>query len=482
MIRSLVKDSLIYSISSFLTKGLSFLLIPLYTRVLTPTDYGSLDLFLVFANIVALTISLEINQAVSRFFVTEDDQKRKVVYSSTALWFTFFCYTTFLLPCTLFSKNISFWILGRQGLESAFQLGLVYIWVMGIFHLLQNQFRWEFRPIHYACCSILHASVTATIAVWFTWFENLGLDGLLLGMITGGIAAISYGFCFLRKSYKLRFEYTYLKKMLSYSWPLVPSGIAVWVSTYIDRMMINSFLTVEDVGLYGVGFRLASVVGLMLIGFKGALTPLVISHHKEMETPKKLEKIFRGFLALSLFMYVAVALFAYDLIRLLADDSFHAGAQVVVFLIPAILLSKMYIFAPGISIAKKTKLLFWTNTFGAFVNIVLNYVLIPTLGIKGAALATMTGYFCVFVAFMAFSQRFYYVPHNWKLILALSSIAAVTVLLVPKLDFFFLNRWTLNLLALMLFSLICLLLGTIKRSEIQQVFFFLLGLFKIKSS
>ena len=202
--------------------------------------------------------------------------------------------------------------------------------------------------------------------------------------------------------------------MLLFSAPLVPSGIAVFVSHYIDRLMINHFLTLGDLGLYGIGFRLSSSVGLVMVGFQGALTPLIYTHYQAPETPRQIAVIFRAFCFFALLLFFGLAIFAKEILWLLTTPEYYSAADVILFLVPAILVSNMYIFAPGIGIAKKTHLTLWINVCGAILNTGFNYLLIPLFGIQGAGAATLMGYIFVFASNVFFSQRFYPVPHEWK--------------------------------------------------------------------
>ena len=95
MLKKFMKDSVIYAFPTFISGGLSFFLLPLYTRVLSPADYGSLDLFTIFGGLVQCVIALEVSQGVARFYSDERDLERKVLFASSAFWFTLICYTVF---------------------------------------------------------------------------------------------------------------------------------------------------------------------------------------------------------------------------------------------------------------------------------------------------------------------------------------------------------------------------------------------------
>ena len=469
MLKAFLRDSAIYAIPSIVSRGLAIILIPLYTRVLTPADYGSFDLLFVFAALVNLTVALEVAQGVARYYSDEKDAERRVLYASSAFWFTIFCYTVFLSVSFIFSDELSRLVMGSEGLESSFQIGVIYIFINGAFYLIQNQFRWEFRSIHYAIVSTVVTVVTAVLAIMLTYVVAWGLTGLLLGMVGGALAGCIYGLCYLHRSFRFRFQWARLKEMLIFSAPLVPSGIAVFVGLYIDRIMINHYLTLDDVGLFGIGFRVASIVGLVIVGFQGALTPLIYAHHRDPATPMQLARIFRIFVSFALLMFLAVSLFSEEILAVLTVPAYYDAASIVVFLVPAILLSNMYIFAPGTAIEKKTHLILWINVAGAVFNVLLNALLIPSFGIHGAAVAKLVSYSLVFGAYMWCSQKLYHVPHDWRLLAKATLPIALIAYWLPQMKSSFEMMLALKFTGLSIGVMFILTFGLVQLSELQRL-------------
>lgn len=466
MLRSFLKDSVIYAVPSVISKGISFLLIPLYTRVLSPQDFGSFDLLLVFASVINLTIALEISQGIGRFLPPETNHNRRILLSSSAFWFTFFSYGLFAITSLAFSSNLASLIMGQEALKVAFQAGVLYILFNGIFYFIQNQLRWELRSRDYALVSLLMTVITAIASILLTFIFRFGLIGLLLSMVIGCFTASIVGLFLLRNSFRLSFSSQILFEMLAYSAPLVLSGIAVWITLYIDRIMINYFLSLTDVGIYGMGYRIASISGLVMVGFQGALSPLIFANYKRREAPRQLEQIFRIFLAVALTLFLLLTLFATDILAFFATPKFYGASSVVILLVPAIILSNMYIFAPGISIAKKTYLIVVINVFGGIINLVLNCLLIPAIGIVGAGTATLISYFMIFIAYTFIGQHYYYIPFRWKVVASAAIFAALFASLSPLFQLPIAMRWIFNLLLVLLFLIVLIVIRLISPHEI----------------
>ena len=468
MIRAFIKDGVIYSFPAFFSRGLSLFLIPLYTRVLSPADYGSFDLLMVFSSFVSLVVALEVSQGVARFYAAEKEPLRKVGYASSALWFTLVCYSVFSLAMLFFSAPLSALVMGREDMVIEFQVGILYIFLNAIFSLLQNQFRWELRSKNFAVASVLFSVSSAVAVVVLAYCLRMGLLGLLLGMVLGALLAVLYGFWNLRDSYKLYFDRGCLADMLVFSVPLVPSSLAVVSTIYMDRIMISHFMAIDDVGIFGVGARLASAVGLLLVGFQGALTPLVYTYYREAETPGHLADIFRYFSVFSLLVCASVSMFARDILSLITTPEYYSAASVVIFLAPAALLAQMYIFSPGIGIAKKTHIMIWANMGGLLLSASLNWLLIPVFGIEGAAFSTCLSHFLVFGIIMAFSQRYYFVPHAWLRISVSCMLCCALVAFALQLELVVWGRWLANVMILCFMFVLFVWLGMIRIDEICQ--------------
>jgi O-antigen/teichoic acid export membrane protein len=177
-----------------------------------------------------------------------------------------------------------------------------------------------------------------------------------------------------------------------------------------------------------VGFRFASVVNLLMVGFYGALTPLIYQHYRKDSTSKELASIFCYFFCGTLPLIAAVSLFSKEMLWLFATPPYYAAWSVMPILACASVISRMYIFAPGLDIAKKTTTIALINLSAALTNIILNFIMIPHLGIEGAAGATLISAILTFAGYMILSQRYYPVHHFWREIMSVTLISAAAVI------------------------------------------------------
>jgi O-antigen/teichoic acid export membrane protein len=434
VIGALWRDGIVYAAGTIASRGIALLLLPLYTRVLSPADYGALDLIVTCGVLVNLVVPLETSQALARLWNERPAGEARRRLAATAWTFTLAGHALFALAGVLAAAPIAQWGLGDARFAGAVRAGTCTIAVNGAFYLLQNQFRWELRPRGYAVASVTYALANLLLAAAFAWGLGAGLEGVLWAQCAASALAALLGFAALRGSLGLGIDRAELATMLRFSLPLVPAGVAVFASFYVNRLMLNALATLEDVGLFGIASRVAGLVTLVLVGVQGALTPLVYAHHRESETPARLARLLEGFSAVALLACMAMALFAGELIALLATPAYAAAAPLVGWLAVAALLAQMYIFAPGIAIAKKTHWQLAITLACAVIGAGLNALLIPRSGVVGAMLATLAAAIVFFGAWLAASQRLYRLPLRGMPLLGAAVLFVVAVLGAPALE------------------------------------------------
>jgi O-antigen/teichoic acid export membrane protein len=327
--------------------------------------------------------------------------------------FTVFAYAVFTVIALLNSSLISQWIFNKPGQEFIFIVALFSMWANGIFYLASNQLRWMLRPTKYSIVNLVFAAMSISLSIYLVLILHWGVLGaftsLLITNITCSILALYYA----RDNYKLAFDTEKLKEMLVYSIPLVPSSISVFVFSFIDRIAIKEMMTLSDLGIYGMGFRFASCMTLLTSGAQMAFTPLIYAHYKEKTITKDIERIFRFFLLLALISYLGLVIFSRDILALLTTPLYYSAADIIPFLVPSIFLSGMYVFAPGLWIIKRTKIIAAINIVAAVLNTLLNVILIPVLGINGAAVATLASSLVIFIVNQHYSNVYYPIPYQW---------------------------------------------------------------------
>lgn len=414
MLQSLFRDSFLYTLSTLLTRGMAFFLLPVYTRVLSPGEFGVLDYLTALSAIAAILVTLEIMQGLARHipdYLNDVELKRR--HASTCLWFVAGTYSAMLACVWLYREPLAHSFLGDAGKSELMGLAALSCWVAGLLNVVHGQLRWELKSGTSALLSLLSAVITIActllLVVWLRW----GVAGAIWAQVLGGMLALLPSLYLTRSSFGWLFDKQALRSMLAFSVPLMPSSLAVVFALYFDRLILKDLLGLEELGVYAVGQKISLVVTLALVGFRSALTPLIYAHHARPSTPSELAQIFQVFCLAALAMVLGLSVFAEELLALIAGPAYQPAAKVVPLLIFSVLLANMYIFAPGLDIHRRTGTVSAINLGVAGLSLALNYLLIPYLGIVGAALASLLSFGFGFCLYMHFSQRLYPVPHDW---------------------------------------------------------------------
>jgi O-antigen/teichoic acid export membrane protein len=426
MVRRFFRDSAVYALPAALSRGISFLLFPLFAHRFSPMDYGVLDLVLLIGSLTAVTVALEISQGLGRYIAGEKDARVRQDYASTALLFTIAAYTAFALAVEAAAVPLTHALLGPHVSPGLMRVAGGWMWLTGVLYLAQNQLRWELRPAPYATTSGLMATVTALSSALFVLVLHMSVMGALLGQLLGAAVALVFVLAVSRGSFALRFDPEKWRQMVQFSLPLVPSGMGVFLNAYADRVVIQRTRSLADLGIYGVGFRWAMIVSLVLVGFQGAAMPLFLARHEESSTPADIARIFRIFAALALGLFIALSVFAVPALRLLAAAPYQRASNVVPLLVLSSAFAGMYMFAPGLAIAKDMVTMAKVTAMAGIANLLLALALVPPFGIVGAGVATAVTSLWWFGSLMRASQRRYPVPHRWASLVA-ALVSAVTL-------------------------------------------------------
>jgi O-antigen/teichoic acid export membrane protein len=429
MVTRFLKDSSIYAVAGMLSQGIAFLLFPFFAHVLHPREYGALDILFLVGIVVSLTVALEISQGLGRYQHDARDERERGSYAFTALLFTLGCFSVFTVVTLALAAPLSRALLGPGFGPGLLRLAALGWFVNGFLYIASDQLRWRLRPKAFAAVTVTVAVTTTAASAALVLGLRTGVSGAIAGQLIGFACGALLTAILSRGIYSPEFDWVKCRRMLRYSIPLIPSSVGVFLNGYADRLAIQHQASLAQVGVYGIGYRFAVAVGLVLVGFQGATMPLVLSQHEDPSMPTYLGRVFRVFCVLALATFVAVSVLAPPAVRVLAAPAYFAAAGVVPYVVGGALLGGMNVFAPGPIIARRTATMSAIWIAAGTLNAGLAFALVPPLGIVGAGLATLLSSALAFGSLMIVSQREYRVPHLWGRVAAATLLAVALVVL-----------------------------------------------------
>jgi O-antigen/teichoic acid export membrane protein len=311
------------------------------------------------------------------------------------------------------------------------------------------------------------SSTLATLL--FVLVYHTGIAGILMGNMLGYALASGLGIYFARHNYGHRVDMKRLKELVAFSAPLVPSSLGYFAMLYVNRFIINHSLSVTEVGLYSIAYRLMFPVNLIMNSITSSLTPLIYNRYLSAETPAELARIFRLLSAVSFALILALSLFSSEILYIMATPEYYTAAKIIPPLAVSAVLSGMNLFSPGLFIANRTRTISLINISSGTLNIVLSILLVKSMGLAGVALATMFSLLVNFGVSMLFSQRYYYIPIDWSRVVA----GALTVLSIGYVTSFIVKNDSHpgleKALALFITTLLFIMFRLVKPDEIIQL-------------
>lgn len=395
----LLKNSAIITIANIGSKLLSFILVPFYSRMLTEGEFGIADALINSIPLIVSVITLYISDATIIFGKDRRYDIRRVLSNSIIISLGSGLLLFMLYPV------LRIWMDGVQLL-----LILLCILATAIYHVLEQYARAIGRMKTYAGGGVLFSVVLFVATLVLLGPLQMRVQGFLLAYLLAYLAAdIFYFFALpVAENFSFRlFDLPLLKQMLFYCVPLIPSVLMWWVIAMSDRYMIIWMIGAGAAGLYAMASKIPAILNLLSNIFFQAWRVSVIDEWKSEEKHTFYSRICRVYIfllavAVSLLMVVSKPIFAY-----LLDSCYYAAVSVIPFLLIAALFSAMEIFFGSmLTTAKDTRSVFISTIAGALVNIVFNLLLIPLLGINGAAIGTLLGHFSCMTARYATSRKY----------------------------------------------------------------------------
>lgn len=414
-IRALAGESLIYGVSGVIARFLTIFLVPIYTRLFTPEDYGVLSLVGSSVAVVSIFVGLGLDNAAHRWFWdTDDELDRRTTIASWA-WCQLLVALAFGLAIFVSAGPLARAIVGRADAKLYFRIaaGTLPLGVLGI--VLNNWLRMHRRAWPTTIYALSTTLLTITLTLLFVVGLRWGLAGVYTAQVLGLAAGSVVAAAMLREWITPRlFDRERLRTMLRYSTPLIPAALAYWVVGFADRYFVKAYTTTAEVGLYSVGSSLAGGVALVTGAFQQAWGPFAFSIHQQPDARRTYATVFLLYLWIGGAISAALSLFAPEILRLLATAR-YAGASTVVGILAMsyVMIGLTYIAATGPSIAKRTGPTGVAMLTAAVLNVILNVVLVPILGKVGSAIATLIAQSLTPIYLFYRSQQLYHIPYRF---------------------------------------------------------------------
>jgi len=392
--RKLMTDTALFTISNFASKALVFVMLPLYTNILTTEEYAIADLITTTINLIFPILTLSITEAVLRFAFDKGIKRNEILSTATLLLMS----STVLL--ILFKP-----IVEKIPAASTFNEYWWYFVVCYVVIALQHIFSYYSRGCDktkvFAISGIVHTVVIVASNIVCLVVLKWGLFGYLFSMILSYILTTLYIIIrgsFLKDLLHFHINTDVMKQMLQYSIPMIPTIIAWWFMQTSDKYMVIWKLGLSQSGIYSVSYKIPSILTIVSTLFTQAWQISAISNYGEKDNANFVATVYKYFHMVCILACAVLILFSKFIGSILyAKDYFVAWKCVPILLIAYVFSGLSGFLASIFTASKKTNYLFVSTSVGAITNVLLNLTFIDWLGIQGAAYTTLIGFFITWV-------------------------------------------------------------------------------------
>ena len=393
-LKLLIENFLVYGLGGIISKAIPLIMVPIVTRIMPNTDYyGISDLSNTVVQFGGAIAIMGMYDAMYRMFFEKDDEQYKRTVCSTALVFTFFTSIIVFLMMIILRDIIAQYFFSDCQYAYVVYLSAMATLVGATNSIISAPTRMQNKRMTFLVTNTISPLISYAISIPMLFAGHYVIALPLAAVISGVTMEVTFGV--LNRSWfrpKL-FDKKLLKQLLVIAIPLLPNFIIYWVFNSCDKVMITNMIGIGAAGIYSVGSKLGHASQLIYTAFAGGWQYFAFSTMKEDNQVKSNSRIFEYLGIISFVATSFICALSFGIFKLLFKPDYLSGYIVAPYLFLAPLLQMLFqVAANQFLVVKKT----WPNLFiltsGALLNILINYLLIPILGIEGASIATLIGY------------------------------------------------------------------------------------------
>ena len=471
-IKRFVSHSSVYFIGNALNRLGVFVLLPLYTRFLTPGEYGTLELVLVTVSILQTILGMRFGHTTLRFFFeydNESDRKKLISTSLISIIAWGLLLTGVLISASGFFSNI---VYGSREFTSLFVLGFSVMFFEVVSEIPFSYLRAKEHSLIFVLSSLAQMLLRVGLNVYIVISLKKGVEGILMGNLIGAFIVWVFLCGFVFKSVGFSFDKLQLNALWKYCYPLVIAVLPTMVFRNADRVFLGWNTTLETVGLYALAVRFGIALHSFLIEpFQLGYGPFRFSIMKQANAKEVYARIMSYFLFAVAFMGLTMALFAREIIEVMSSSAFHSVHHVIpVVALTVIFAGVVYIFQTGILIEKKTIYMPYISTAEAALNVLFLFYLVPIYGMYGAAFSLLFTTIISSVITLKISQKYYKIEYEYSRLMKIF-IVMISLFLLSKLtdDLDFISRVGYKMLIILSFPMSLVLMKFYKQEEIDKI-------------
>ena len=396
----LLKNTVIFSIGNFGTKIISFFLVPLYTNILTTREYGTVDLIYTVGMVLVPLLTLNIGESIMRFALDKDADCDKIMSTGITILIFGAIIGLLILPIANLFENVSHYSIYIY----------LYTLTLAFSQIFLCYLRGKEFLLKYSIGNIIQSLTIAIFNIIFLIGMKKGIEGYLMAYILANVCTGLYGFWagkvnLVIKKYSVDIQLS--KNMIKYSVVLIPNSFMWWIMNSSDRMMVSAMISVTANGVYAVAYKIPTLLSTFTTIFNQAWSYSAIREDESEDKEEYNNRVYDKLVTIIIVVATGLLMIMKPFLSVYVGKEYYAAWHYVPYLIVGFVFMTLGSFiATSYTVHKDSMGFLISGTVGAIINLILNFILIPMMGVSGAAFATCISYFGVFVYRIKDTQKY----------------------------------------------------------------------------
>ena len=415
-------------LGEILRKSVSLIMLPIYTRYLTPEDYGVIELLTMLIDISTIIFGARAARAVFRFYCTATNPEDKNSIISSALFLSFLFNLIGAVTIAMLSRPLSMAIYADYSYQHYIIIFTIVMAFMPLSEIPLTQIRAQQRPWVFFTFSLLKLLIQVSLNIYFVVIKQMHVEGVIYSAL---IASVIMGL--LLSTYSLwitglRISKVTCKMLFTFSLPIKLAAIGSFYLTFGDRYILNIYTNLTQVGIYSLGYKFGFVFTIIAWdAFENMWDAEKYAIHGKPDAKIIYQKVFLYMSSILITVGLFISLFIKDLLTIMSDPAFLSAYKVVPIIILAYIIQSWGRYCDlGILLESKTIHIAYAHLLAVVVITVAYFTLIPAFGINGAAWATVIGFAARFFWLNRMGMHYYDMNLPWGKIAMLAALAAGT--------------------------------------------------------
>jgi O-antigen/teichoic acid export membrane protein len=426
--RKLTGHTSIYMFGEILRNSVSVIMLPIYTRYLTPADYGVIELLTMLIDMASIIFGARVAQAIFRFYCTATTPEDKNSIITSALFLSFLFNLFGAVTITLLSRPLSLVIYADYSYQHYIVLFTIVMALIPLSDIPLTHIRAQQRPWLFFSFSVIKLIIQVSLNIYFVVIKEMHVEGViystLIASATMGLALSAYS---LRIA-GLRINITVCKMLFSFSLPIKLAAIGSFYLTFGDRYILNIYTNLTQVGIYSLAYKFGFVFTIIAWdAFENMWDAEKYAIYEKPDAKIIYQKVFLYMSCVLISVGLSISLFIKDFINVMSDPAFHSAYRIVPIIILAYIIQSWGRYCDlGIFLKRKTIQIAYAHLIAAVVITAAYFTLIPEFGIYGAAWATVIGFTARFYWINRIGKEYYDMELPWGNVFLMATLAVGT--------------------------------------------------------